>query len=59
MVTAGVYMMARSAPLFELAPQTKLIVCGIGAVDMATPQPVHQALDVFDRVLEEMEQLSQ
>jgi NADH-quinone oxidoreductase subunit L len=31
MVTAGVYMMARSAPLFELAPQTKLIVCGIGA----------------------------
>jgi len=32
MVTAGVYMMARSAPLFELAPEIKLIVCGIGAI---------------------------
>lgn len=31
MVTAGVYMIARSAPLFELAPDTRLIVCGVGA----------------------------
>ncbi|HEY0072785.1 MAG TPA: NADH-quinone oxidoreductase subunit L [Abditibacteriaceae bacterium] len=32
MVTAGVYMCARSWPLFEAAPQTKLIICGIGAL---------------------------
>jgi NADH-quinone oxidoreductase subunit L len=32
MVTAGVYMCARSSVLFELAPQTKLIVCAIGAL---------------------------
>jgi NADH-quinone oxidoreductase subunit L len=32
MVTAGVYMVARSSILFELAPETKLILCGIGAL---------------------------
>jgi NADH-quinone oxidoreductase subunit L len=32
MVTAGVYMMARSAALFNAAPNVMLIVCGIGAV---------------------------
>ena len=32
MVTAGVYMCARSFPLFEAAPQTKLIICGVGAL---------------------------
>jgi NADH-quinone oxidoreductase subunit L len=32
MVTAGIYMCARSWPLFEAAPQTKLIICGIGAL---------------------------
>ncbi|HVF11084.1 MAG TPA: NADH-quinone oxidoreductase subunit L, partial [Abditibacteriaceae bacterium] len=32
MVTAGVYMAARSSALFELAPTTKLIVCAIGAL---------------------------
>lgn len=32
MVTAGVYMCARSWPLFEAAPQTKLIICGVGAL---------------------------
>lgn len=32
MVTAGVYMIARSAALFEMAPQAKLIICGIGAL---------------------------
>ncbi len=31
MVTAGVYMCARSSVLFEAAPTTKLILCGIGA----------------------------
>ena len=32
MVTAGVYLCARSAPLFEASPTTKLIICGIGAL---------------------------
>jgi NADH-quinone oxidoreductase subunit L len=32
MVTAGIYLIARSAPLYEAAPQTKLIVCAIGAI---------------------------
>ena len=32
MVTAGVYVVARSSALFEIAPETKLIVCGIGAL---------------------------
>ncbi|MDQ3813887.1 MAG: NADH-quinone oxidoreductase subunit L, partial [Armatimonadota bacterium] len=32
MVTAGVYMVARSSALFEAAPATKLIVCTIGAL---------------------------
>ena len=32
MVTAGVYMCARSSALFELAPDTKLIICIIGAL---------------------------
>lgn len=31
MVTAGVYMTARSSVLFEAAPQTKIIVCVVGA----------------------------
>jgi NADH-quinone oxidoreductase subunit L len=31
MVTAGVYMVARSAALFELAPSTSMIVASIGA----------------------------
>ena len=32
MVTAGVYMCARSSALFELSPATKLIICAIGAL---------------------------
>jgi NADH-quinone oxidoreductase subunit L len=32
MVTAGVYMCARSAALFELAPETKLIIVVVGAL---------------------------
>ena len=32
MVTAGVYMAARSSALFDLADTTRLIVCGIGAL---------------------------
>jgi oligoendopeptidase F len=28
-------------------------------VDMATPQPVHQALDVFDSVIAQMEELAE
>ncbi len=32
MVTAGVYMCARSFPLFEASPSTKLIICGVGAL---------------------------
>ncbi|MBV9865074.1 MAG: NADH-quinone oxidoreductase subunit L [Abitibacteriaceae bacterium] len=32
MVTAGIYMVARSAVLFELSPATKLLICGIGAL---------------------------
>lgn len=32
MVTAGVYVIARSATLFGLAPSTNLIICGIGAL---------------------------
>ncbi len=32
MVTAGVYMCARSSALFEAAPDTKLIICIIGAL---------------------------
>ncbi len=31
MVTAGVYLVARCTPLFELAPQAQLVVAGIGA----------------------------
>ncbi|MFQ6617938.1 MAG: NADH-quinone oxidoreductase subunit L, partial [Fidelibacterota bacterium] len=31
MVTAGVYMVARTAPLFSLAPSTMYIISGIGA----------------------------
>ena len=32
MVTAGVYMVARSSPLFNLAPGTMTVVAGVGAV---------------------------
>ena len=32
MVTAGVYVIARSSALFGLAPNTNLIICGIGAL---------------------------
>ena len=32
MVTAGVYVIARSSALFGLAPDTNLIICGIGAL---------------------------
>jgi oligoendopeptidase F len=39
--------------------KTSIDLLRCSGVDMAAPQPVHQALDVFDRVLEEMEQLSQ
>jgi oligoendopeptidase F len=28
-------------------------------VDMTTPQPVHQALDVFDDVIRQMEELAE
>lgn len=31
MVTAGVYLVARSAPLFEATPVTKWVICGLGA----------------------------
>jgi NADH-quinone oxidoreductase subunit L len=32
MVTAGVYLCARSAPLFDASPSTKLIIVGVGAL---------------------------
>ncbi len=32
MVTAGVYMVARSNPLYQLAPQTLALVAGVGAI---------------------------
>lgn len=32
MVTAGVYLCARSAPLFDASPTTRMIVCGIGTL---------------------------
>ena len=32
MVTAGVYMCARSSALFDAAPTTKLIVCAVGTI---------------------------
>lgn len=32
MVTAGVYMIARSSVLFEMSPATKLLICSIGAL---------------------------
>ncbi len=32
MVTAGVYMVARSTPLFAQAPTAQMVVCGIGAI---------------------------
>jgi NADH-quinone oxidoreductase subunit L len=35
MVTAGVYLVARSTPLFQLAPDAQLAVTGVGAVTAA------------------------
>ena len=32
MVTAGVYMVARSTPLFAQAPTAQMVVCGVGAI---------------------------
>jgi NADH:ubiquinone oxidoreductase subunit 5 (subunit L)/multisubunit Na+/H+ antiporter MnhA subunit len=32
MVTAGVYLILRSSPLFELAPTSSLCVCVIGSL---------------------------
>ena len=51
MVTAGVYMVARSSPLFSLAPETSLIVAGVGAFTAILSASIALAQNDIKRVL--------
>lgn len=51
MVTAGVYLIARTHPLFELAPQTQWLVAAIGALTILYGASAALAQTDFKRVL--------
>jgi NADH-quinone oxidoreductase subunit L len=51
MVTAGVYLIARTHPLFELAPQIQLLVAAIGALTIVYGASAALAQTDFKRVL--------
>lgn len=51
MVTAGVYLIARTYPLFELAPQVQWMVAAIGALTIVYGASAALAQNDFKRVL--------
>ncbi|AKH39133.1 MULTISPECIES: NADH-quinone oxidoreductase subunit L [Nitrosomonas] len=51
MVTAGVYLIARTHPLFELAPQTQWLVAAIGALTIIYGASAALAQTDFKKVL--------
>jgi len=51
MVTAGVYLIARTHPLFELAPQVQWLVAAIGALTIVYGASAALAQSDFKRVL--------
>ena len=51
MVTAGVYLIARSAPLFDLAPEARLVVTIVGAVTLMYGAICGCAYDDLKKVL--------
>jgi NADH-quinone oxidoreductase subunit L len=51
MVTAGVYLIARSAPLFDLAPEARLVVTIVGAVTLMYGAITGCAYDDIKKVL--------
>jgi NADH-quinone oxidoreductase subunit L len=51
MVTAGVYLIARSAPLFDLAPEARLVVTIVGAVTLSYGAICGCAYDDIKKVL--------
>lgn len=51
MVTAGVYLIARTYPLFELAPQVQWLVAAIGALTIVYGASAALAQSDFKRVL--------
>ena len=51
MVTAGVYLIARTHPLFELAPQTQWLVAAIGALTIVYGASAALAQTDFKKVL--------
>jgi NADH-quinone oxidoreductase subunit L len=51
MVTAGVYLVVRSGPIFDLAPEARLVVAIVGAVTLLFGAIVGCAKDDFKKVL--------
>ena len=51
MVTAGVYLIARSHPLYDLSPDGRLVVMVIGAVTLLIGCLIGMAYDDFKKVL--------
>ncbi|WP_353650454.1 NADH-quinone oxidoreductase subunit L [Nakamurella sp. A5-74] len=51
MVTAGVYLIARSAPLYDLTPDGQLVVCIVGAVTLMLGSIAGCAKDDIKKVL--------
>ncbi len=51
MVTAGVYLIARSAPIFDLAPEARLVVTIVGAVTLLYGAICGCAYDDIKKVL--------
>ena len=51
MVTAGVYMVARSAPLFQLTPKTSMIVAIVGALTAIVAASIGLVQNDIKRVL--------
>ena len=51
MVTAGVYLIARSAPLYDLTPNGQLVVCIVGAVTLMLGSIAGCAKDDIKKVL--------
>jgi NADH-quinone oxidoreductase subunit L len=51
MVTAGVYLLVRCAPIFDASPTAQLVVCSIGAVTLMIGCIIGCAKDDIKRVL--------
>jgi NADH-quinone oxidoreductase subunit L len=51
MVTAGVYLVARSAPVFDQAPDARLAVASVGAITLLGAAVIGCAYDDIKRVL--------